>query len=232
LYALLQILNAVESNIVSLEDPVEYFVDGINQSQVQPDIGYDFASGLRQILRQDPDTIMVGEVRDTETAQLVIHAALTGHLVLSTLHTNNAIGVIPRLVDMKVDSFLLPSSLNLMMSQRLVSKLCQKCKKAEAPSAKIAEMIKKEVGKTDVKIYRSPGCKACNDKGVAGRIGIFEVFQMTPQVEAIINSGLLETKLMEEAQRQGMITLRQDGILKALDGLVSIEEVLRETSEL
>jgi len=241
LYALLQILNAVESNIVSLEDPVEYFVDGINQSQVQPEIGYDFASGLRQILRQDPDTIMVGEVRDTETAQLAIHAALTGHLVLSTLHTNNAIGVIPRLIDMKVDSFLLPSSLNLMMSQRLVAKLCQKCKKAEAPSAKIAEVIKKELEKlpagygykekADLKIYRSPGCKACNDKGVAGRIGIFEVFQMTPEVEAIINSGLSEIKLMEEARRQGMITLRQDGVLKALDGLVGIEEVLRETSE-
>ncbi|MBI3046367.1 MAG: type II/IV secretion system protein [Candidatus Harrisonbacteria bacterium] len=241
LYALLQILNNIQSNIVSLEDPVEYFIEGVNQSQVQPEIGYDFASGLRQILRQDPDVIMVGEVRDTETAQLTIHAALTGHIVLSTLHTNNAAGVIPRLVDMKVDSFLLPASLNVMVAQRLVSKLCQKCKKPEAPSAKVADIIKKELeslpaelkGKyKDLKIYHSSGCKACNDKGIAGRIAIFETLKMTPQLKDIINAGVSETKLAEEARHQGMITLRQDGILKALDGLVSMEEVLRETAEL
>jgi len=241
LYALLQILNNIQSNIVSLEDPVEYFIEGVNQSQVQPEIGYDFASGLRQILRQDPDVIMVGEVRDTETAQLTIHAALTGHIVLSTLHTNNAIGVIPRLVDMKVDSFLLPASLNVMAAQRLVSKLCQKCKKPEAPGAKVADIIKKELeslpaelrGKyKDLKIYHSSGCKACNDKGIAGRIAIFETLKMTSQLKDIINAGVSETKLAEEARRQGMSTLRQDGILKALDGLVSMEEILRETSEL
>ena len=147
LYALLQILNGTDVNVVSLEDPVEYFIDGINQSQVHPEINYDFASGLRQILRQDPDVIMVGEIRDVETAQLTIHAALTGHIVLSTLHTNNAAGVIPRLIDMKVDSFLVPSAVNLMMSQRLVSKLCQKCKKKEAPSGEIADIIKKEIEK-------------------------------------------------------------------------------------
>lgn len=241
LYALLQILNDSESNIVSLEDPVEYFIEGINQSQVQPEIGYDFASGLRQILRQDPDMIMVGEVRDTETAQLVIHAALTGHIVLSTLHTNNAIGVIPRLVDMKVDSFLLPASLNIMAAQRLVSKLCQKCKTPETPGAKVAEIIKKELeflpaelrGKyKELKIYHASGCKVCNDKGIAGRIAIFEILKMTSQLQAIISSGVSEAKLAEEAKRQGMITLRQDGILKALEGLVSMEEILRETAEL
>lgn len=241
LYALLQILNEVESNIVSLEDPVEYYIDGINQSQVQPEIGYDFASGLRQILRQDPDVIMVGEVRDAETAQLTIHAALTGHIVLSTLHTNNAIGVIPRMIDMKVDSFLLPSSLNLMLAQRLVSRLCQKCKKPEAPSGAMAEIIKKELELLpadlkskykDLKIYHSPGCKNCNDRGISGRLAIFEIFKMTPKLQEIISSGVSELKLAEEAKRQGMITLRQDGILKALEGLVGMEEVLRETAEL
>ena len=147
LYALLQMLNKESTNVVSLEDPVEYFIDGINQSQVRPEIGYDFASGLRQILRQDPDTIMVGEIRDMETAQLTIHAALTGHIVFSTIHTNNAVGVIPRLIDMKVDSFLIPSAVNLMMSQRLISLLCQKCKKKEPVPAKVAEIIRKELEK-------------------------------------------------------------------------------------
>ena len=240
LYALLQRLNNDLANIVSLEDPVEYSIDGVNQSQVHPEIGYDFASGLRQILRQDPDVIMVGEIRDTETAQLAIHAALTGHVVLSTLHTNNATGVIPRLIDMKVDSFLLPSSLNLMMAQRLVSRLCDKCKKSEIPTGKIADIIKKELEKMpvgaktkprDIKIYHSKGCSECRNRGVNGRLAIFEALKMTPELQVIINSGPTELKIIEEAKRQGMITLRQDGILKALDGLVSIEEVLRETSE-
>ena len=240
LYALLQILNGTDVNVVSLEDPVEYFIDGINQSQVHPEINYDFASGLRQILRQDPDVIMVGEIRDVETAQLTIHAALTGHIVLSTLHTNNAAGVIPRLIDMKVDSFLVPSAVNLMMSQRLVSKLCQKCKKKEAPSGEIADIIKKEIEKTPaavkskisgVQIYRAKGCAECKDRGLVGRVAIFEVLKMTPELQQIISSGVTELKIAEESRRQGMITIRQDGILKALDGLVSIEEVLRETAE-
>ena len=193
------------------------------------EIGYDFASGLRQILRQDPDVIMVGEIRDTETAQLAIHAALTGHVVLSTLHTNNATGVIPRLIDMKVDSFLLPSSLNLMMAQRLVSRLCDKCKKSEIPTGKIADIIKKNWKKCrlaqktkprDIKIYHSKGCSECRNRGVNGRLAIFEALKMTPELQVIINSGPTELKIIEEAKRQGMITLRQDGILKALDGLV------------
>jgi len=241
LYALLQLLNDEASNIVSLEDPVEYFIDGINQSQVQPEIGYDFASGLRQILRQDPDVIMVGEVRDVETAQLTIHAALTGHIVLSTLHTNNAVGVIPRLLDMKVDSFLLPSSLNIMMAQRLISRLCQKCKKPEAMPATMAEVVRKELEKIpadsrpkskDLQIWHSPGCDVCKNKGVIGRLAIFEVLRMTPELDNIVTTGMSEQKIMEEAKRQGMLTMRQDGILKALDGLVGMEEVLRETSEI
>jgi len=241
LYAIFQILNTPDVNIVSLEDPVEYYLEGVNQSQVKPEIGYTFASGLRQILRQDPDVIMVGEVRDKETAQLTINAALTGHIVLSTLHTNNALGVIPRLIDMQVDSFLLPSSLNLMMAQRLLGRLCQNCKKAEVPSGKLGEILNRELEKMpaetrkkikDVKIYRAAGCKECNEKGTVGRVAIFEALIMTPQLQEVINSGFSEAKLLEEARRQGMIAMRQDGILKALDGLVSLEEVLRETEEL
>lgn len=230
LYALMQLLNKDDVNIVSLEDPVEYTIDGVNQSQVRPDIGYDFASGLRQILRQDPDVIMVGEIRDSETAGLAVNAALTGHVVLSTLHTNNAISVIPRLLDLKVDSFLLPSSLNLMIAQRLVSRLCDKCKKAEDPAPEVAKIIKDELGK-DGKVYKPVGCAACNNKGILGRVALFEIFEMTPQLTEIISGQINENKLLEEAKRQGMITMRQDGIQKALEGLVSIEEVLRETSE-
>ncbi len=244
LYAIMQILNKEGVNIVSLEDPVEYFIDGLNQSQVRPEIGYDFASGLRQILRQDPDVIMVGEIRDNETAGLAIHAALTGHIVLSTLHTNDALGVIPRLIDMKVDSFLLPPSLNLMLAQRLVVRLCEQCKKAEKAPEKIQEIIKREIEKLpeeavgnhksevgNFKIYHSTGCSACQNKGVKGRVALCEILKMTPELEKIINTNPTEHHIFEETQRQGMISLRQDGILKALDGLVSIEEVLRETME-
>ncbi len=241
LYAILQTLNKENVNILSLEDPVEYFVPGINQSQVRPEIGYDFASGLREILRQDPDIIMVGEIRDNETAGLAVHAALTGHIVLSTLHTNNAAGVIPRLIDMKVEPFLLPSSLNLMVSQRLVGRLCQECRKAEVAPPEVQKIIKKalaglppetvSVYQEPYKIYHSEGCQKCNGKGIVGRIAIFEVFKMSEALEKIINSVLDSEKIIEEGQRQGMVTLRQDGILKALSGLVSVEEIIRETGE-
>lgn len=243
LYAVMQRLNKDDVNIVSLEDPVEYSIEGINQSQVRPEIGYTFASGLRQILRQDPDVMMVGEIRDGETASLSVHAALTGHIVLATLHTNNAIGVIPRLIDMKVDAFLLPSVLNVMISQRLVGQLCQKCKQVVSASTKIAEIIKKELAalseeskkaakyKEPYQVWRSPGCKECKNKGRVGRIAIFEALAMTPELEKIINDQPTENNILEEAKRQGMVTLRQDGILKALEGLVSIEEIIRETSE-
>lgn len=244
LYALMQLLNKEDVNIVSLEDPVEYYMDGLNQSQVKPEIGYDFASGLRQILRQDPDVIMVGEVRDEETAALTIQAALTGHIVLSTLHTNNAIGVIPRLIDMKVRSFLLPASLNIMLGQRLVSRLCQQCKTAEPASPQITEIISRELGRLPAEIrgqystsgpynvYHSPGCEACKGKGVSGRLAVFEVLTMTSELETVINAGATEAAILEEARRQGMVTMHQDGIMKALEGFVSIEEILRETVEM
>ncbi len=244
LYAIMQILNKDNVNIVSLEDPVEYFMDGLNQSQIRPEIGYNFASGLRQILRQDPDVIMIGEIRDTETATLSVHSALTGHIVLSTLHTNNALGVISRLIDMGVESFLLPSALNLMLAQRLIPKLCQQCKKAKTAPQEIQEIIKNELEKmpkestfnvqqstVDYKIYHSLGCKNCENKGIVGRIAIFEVFIMTSELKEIISSNMVERSILGETKRQNMITLRQDGILKALQGLVSIEAVLRETTE-
>ncbi|HXF43993.1 MAG TPA: GspE/PulE family protein [Candidatus Paceibacterota bacterium] len=244
LYAMMQKTNSQDLNIVSLEDPVEYFMDGINQSQVKPEIGYTFASGLRQILRQDPDVIMVGEIRDSETASLAVNAALTGHIMFSTLHTNNAVGVIPRLLDLEVPGFLLSSSLNMMLAQRLVARLCPKCrKKVEAPKEAQA-LIAESLGKLPVAVKDSlkfkppyavyhanprPDCPDCGGKGFVGRIAIFEIFRMTRELGEIINEGFSEEKLLNEANRQGMVTLRQDGIIKALEGEVLLEEVLRET---
>ncbi len=246
LYAVMNKLNTEEVNIVTLEDPVEYFMPGLNQSQVMPEIGYSFASGLRQILRQDPDIIMVGEVRDEETAGLSVNAALTGHLMLSTLHTNNSVGVVPRLVDLGVPSFLLSSSLNIMVAQRLVSKLCPKCKKRMEAPERMQKMIEEEIEQMPEDVqrmvrskYKKPyhvyvpdpqeDCEICNGKGMSGRTAIFEIFKNTDELDSIISSGFTEQKLWKEAERQGMVTLRQDGIIKALEGEVSLEEVLRET---
>ncbi|MBI4132851.1 MAG: type II/IV secretion system protein [Candidatus Sungbacteria bacterium] len=239
LYAIMNVLNQESRNIVSLEDPVEYFIPGVNQSQVRPEIGYDFANGLRQILRQDPDIIMVGEIRDKETAQLAVHAALTGHLVLSTIHTNNAIGIVPRLIDMGVDPFLLPSTLVLAVAQRLVRRLCEDSRKPVTPSARLAEMIEEELSglppatqkELDLKelrsrqIYEGEVSASC-PKGTRGRIGVFETFEMTPELERIILEGPSESKIQAEAKRQGMVTLEQDGILKVLDGIVGMKELL------
>lgn len=245
LYAIMQRLNREEVNIVTLEDPVEYFIEGINQSQIMPEIGYDFSSGLRQILRQDPDVIMVGEIRDSETANLAINAALTGHILLSTIHTNNAIGVIPRLIDLGVPAFLVSSALNLMLAQRLVLKLCPVCREEIQASEKIEEIIEKNLQdlpkninaeyKKPYKIYKigkNENCANCQGKGTIGRIAIFELFKMTRELSEIISKGFTENDLIKEARRQGMITLRQDGILKALAGIVPFEEVLNETAEL
>ena len=234
LYAMLQLLNQERYNVVSLEDPVEYNVEGVNQSQVRPEIGYDFASGLRSILRQDPDMIMVGEIRDKETAGLAIHSALTGHLVLSTLHTNSALGVIPRLVDMGVDPFLIAPTLVLAIGQRLVRTLCPESKKevevAGTVKAKIDEELaevpesarkKLKIPKT---IYQALPSSAC-PKGTRGRVGVFEVLSMTGELEKLILKGPTEPDLLAEARRQGMITMREDGILKVLAGEVGLEEL-------
>ncbi len=240
LQSMLGMLNSEKVNIVSLEDPVEYYVDGVNQSQVRPEINYNFASGLRSILRQDPNIIMVGEIRDSETAALSVHAALTGHLVLSTLHTNDALGVIPRLMDMGVDSFLIPSSLDLVIAQRLVRRLCQNCKYAIEPRGRAKEILeenikampdylKKDLNLNNIKIYKAKGCTECGRKGTKGRIVIFEAFEMTNELKDIILDKKGEEEIEREIKRQGMVTMRQDGIVKAVNGIVSLEEVLQVT---
>lgn len=235
LYAMLEVLNQERSNVVSLEDPVEYSIEGVNQSQVRPEIGYDFAEGLRNILRQDPDVIMVGEIRDKETAQLAIHAALTGHLVLSTLHTNNAIGVIPRLIDMGVDPYLIAPTLTLAVGQRLVRTLCAESRDEVVIDGPIQNKLLEEVGqmpqdvKSEIKlpqsIYRAKVSPVC-PKGTRGRMAVFEVLRMTSSLEKMILGGVSEAQIEEEALRQGMLTMHQDGILKVLEGKIGLEELL------
>jgi type IV pilus assembly protein PilB len=244
LYAFLQILNQEERNIITLEDPVEYQIEGINQSQIKPEIGYTFASGLRSILRQDPNIIMVGEIRDGETAELAIHAALTGHLVFSTLHTNDCLGTIPRLIDMGIEPFLLSSSLRAVAAQRLVRRICVKCKQEVKIPDAIIEAIKKEMEyvpteeikkyKLDfskgLKFYKGKGCDECSNQGYRGRIAIFESFEINSRVQEIISSKKdSEPLLREEAKNQGMLTMRQDGILKVLKGITTLSEVERVT---
>jgi type IV pilus assembly protein PilB len=238
-YAILQKLNKETVNIVTLEDPVEYWVDGINQSQVRPEIGYSFAQGLRQIVRQDPDIIMVGEVRDKETADLVTHAALTGHLVLFTLHTNNAVGAVPRMTDLGVEKFLIPPTIKFIVSQRLVRKLCDQCKKKVLANKEQEKIIRDEIEKIPVKerkdvklpekiyVYEPVGCPACAQKGTKGRIGLFEILVMTEKIAQIILKEPSEQEIEDEAIAEGMVTMKQDGVLKVLNGTVSLEEVLK-----
>lgn len=244
LYACLDILNREERNIITLEDPVEYSISGINQSQINPEIGYTFASGLRSILRQDPNVIMVGEIRDNETAELTIHAALTGHLVLSTLHTNSSIGAVPRLVDMGIEPFLLASSLRVVGAQRLVRRICKDCKEEIKISKGVMDFIqsqietlpKEEVEKYELDlsdglhIYKGKGCEACNNMGYKGRVAIFEALEVTPDLKDIISQkNGAESEIQKCANEQGMITIKQDGVLKILLGLTTLEEVERVT---
>lgn len=244
LYTLLKILNNEERNIITLEDPVEYFIEGMNQSQIKPEIGYTFASGLRTVLRQDPNVIMVGEIRDAETAELAVHAALTGHLMFSTLHTNTAIGAIPRLIDMGIEPFLLSSSLRMVVAQRLVRRICEKCKKEkEIPTSvrnKILDKIKnvpmKEIEAyginpdQDVKFYHGAGCDACNGTGLKGRVAIYEAVPVTEEVKnIIIEKRGSEDLIKVERDRMGVLTIEQDGVLKIMKGITTIEEVERVT---
>ena len=235
LYAMLQSLNEDRWNIVSLEDPVEYSIIGINQSQVRPEIGYDFAEGLRHILRQDPDVIMVGEIRDKETAQLAIHAALTGHLVFSTLHTNTAVGVVPRLIDMGVDPYLIAPTLIMAIGQRLVRTLCDDSKEEVLVEGKIKEAIMQEVNtmpesiKRNIKIPKviyKPKISGTCPKGSRGRMAIFEVLEVTKPLEKLILEKPSEVVMEEEAKTKGMLTMRQDGIMRELEGRVGLEELL------
>lgn len=243
LYSILQILNREGVNIVTLEDPVEYAIEGINQSQVKPEIGYTFATGLRSILRQDPDIVMVGEIRDKETAELAVHAALTGHIVLSTLHTNDSIGALPRLIDMGVEPFLLASSLRVVVAQRLVRKICQNCKQEIQPNEVAKKTIEKALSqipedrKKDIKysaeskIFKGKGCPKCGETGMKGRIGIFEVFQMEDEVINMLGGKVEEEELRKVVKAQGMTNMKQDGIIKVLQGLTTLEEVERVTEE-
>lgn len=244
LYSLLKILNKEEKNIITLEDPIEYNIVGLNQSQIKPEIGYTFASGLRTILRQDPNIIMVGEIRDSETAELSVHAALTGHLMFSTLHTNTAIGAISRLIDMGIEPFLLSSALRMVMAQRLVKKICENCKQViEVPKSIKDSIIKetenispeelKEYGvdlQGEIKFYHGIGCDECNGTGLKGRLAIFEAVPITEAIREIItekngNEGLIK----KESDRVGNLTIKQDGVLKILKGLTIIEEIERVT---
>jgi type IV pilus assembly protein PilB len=236
LYAMLQTINSERSNLVSLEDPVEYNIKGVNQSQVRPEIGYDFANGLRSILRQDPDIILVGEIRDKETAALAIHAALTGHLVLSTLHTNNAIGAVPRLMDMGIDQYLIAPTLVAVVAQRLIQTLCPESRKAlkmsEELKTKLDQELKDapETTKRKIKwpkeIYEAMPSSFC-PKGTRGRIGVFEILSATKELEKVILSDPRPEALEKEARRQGMITMHEDGILKLLDGRVGFEQLIQ-----
>lgn len=234
LYGMLQELNRSELNVVSLEDPVEYDVSGVAQSQVRPEIGYTFATGLRSILRQDPDIIMVGEIRDAETAQLAIQAALTGHLVLSTLHTNNAIGVVPRLVDMGIDPYLIAPTLVLSVAQRLVRMRCPTAGKKTPVEGSVQAMIDKEfqglpesarkeipTTKEVYAIESSPDCP----NGTRGRIGVFEMLPTSKELERVILTNPTEEAIFKVAREQGMFTMKEDAIIKMLQGTIPLEEV-------
>jgi len=245
LYAILKILNKAEVNIVSLEDPVEYYLEGVNQSQIKPQLGYTFATGLRSVVRQDPDIIMVGEIRDNETAELAVHSALTGHIVLSTLHTNNAIGTIPRLIDMKIEPFLLSSCLNFVIGQRLVRKICPKCKEEYLANTALnleIEKMFKEVKDVDLyefrdkktgqfRLYKGKGCAYCGQEGYVGRTVIFEVAHITDRLREMISNREDINKIEQEVISKGMLPIIKEGYLKALKGITTLEEILRVSEE-
>lgn len=244
LYAILNRINQPGVNVVTLEDPVEYEVPGVNQCQIKPKIGFSFAEGLRSILRQDPNIIMVGEIRDSDTAGMATHAALTGHLVLTTLHTNDTASALPRLINMGIEPFLITSSINLIIAQRLVRRICLKCReKVDVPPA-VKEAIKKELdaipksnkddlarAQKEIQFYRGRGCNECAD-GYKGRIGIYELLVMNDEIEGLAVSRRPASEIKEVAIKNGMLTMRQDGILKALDGLTTIDEVFLNTGEI
>jgi type IV pilus assembly protein PilB len=229
LYAALQEVNQVERNIITIEDPVEYRLDGINQINVNRKAGLDFATGLRSVLRADPDIVMVGEIRDGETARIAIEAALTGHMMLTTLHTNDAPGAITRLTKMGIESFLTASSVDCVVAQRLARKLCSHCKqRIVVPPQALAE-AEIRVG-ADVEGYEPVGCSRCNQSGYRGRIGIFSVMKMTERIKEMTVAHASEAEIAGAARREGMLTLREDGVGKVRAGLTSLEEVLRVTA--
>lgn len=238
LYSVLAKLNNAKVNIVTLEDPVEYEIAGVNQVQINPGAGLTFATGLRSFLRQDPNIILVGEIRDTETTDLAIQAALTGHLVFSTLHTNNAAGAVPRLLDLGAEPFLVASALNAVVGQRIARKICPTCKESYEPEESVANNIKEVLGSLvpkdkKITLYRGKGtagtasCQQCSGSGYLGRIGIFEVFPVSDSMSKMILTRATMHDIEELAIKEGMITMKQDGYMKAIEGVTTLEEVLR-----
>jgi type II secretory ATPase GspE/PulE/Tfp pilus assembly ATPase PilB-like protein len=240
LYSILTKINTPRVNIVTLEDPVEYEIPGVNQVQINPKAGLTFASGLRAFLRQDPNIIMVGEVRDVETAELAVQAALTGHLVFSTLHTNSASGALPRLLDMQAEPFLLSSSMTCIVAQRVVRKICSHCITDYKPEQSVIEDMKKVLGRiftaymqqhhlteNQVSLARGAGCAECNDTGYTGRVGIFEVLPVSEKIGRLILERQPAVEIERQAMTDGMILMKQDGYLKVLEKVSTIEEVLR-----
>jgi type IV pilus assembly protein PilB len=231
LYSALKQINTVDVNIMTAEDPVEFNFDGINQVHTKSDIGLTFAASLRSFLRQDPDIVLVGEIRDTETAEIAIRAALTGHLVFSTLHTNDAPSSIPRLVDMGIPAYLIASSVRLIMAQRMVRKLCNICKQP----VEVVDETWETLGvppeeRKSIQAYGPKGCQECNNVGYSGRTGLFEVMPISPSIERMILSGASTQEIKEQAIKDGMFTLRMAAIEKIKRGITSIDEVLAETS--
>ncbi|MCA9376205.1 MAG: type II/IV secretion system protein [Candidatus Doudnabacteria bacterium] len=249
LYSVMNVLNQPGVNIATVEDPIEYRMPRINQSQVRAKIGFTFASGLRSLVRQDPDIIMVGEIRDAETAETAIHSALTGHLLLSTLHTNSAAGSMPRLIDMGIKPFLIASTANMVIAQRLVRRICTDCMERIEPEQAMLNAIEKEVdvphilsilereriiekGKTlkDLPFSRGTGCKSCGDSGYKGRIGIYEVLEMDEDMKDLVTREATSEEIQEAALKKGMITMIEDGFIKIVTGVTTLEEILRVTN--
>ena len=239
LYAILKILNRREVNISTIEDPVEYDIEGVNQIQVNPRTNLTFAAGLKSILRQDPNIIMVGEIRDQETASIAVNAAMTGHLVLSTVHTNDAPTTLPRFLEMGLQPFLISSTVNLIVAQRLVRKNCSQCIASEQVSSDVLKekfsqaLINKYFGaqKKSVRIYHSRGCKVCGQTGYTGRVGIFEVLPLSEEIRKLIMKSANADEIRQQAVKEGMTTMIEDGIKKVLSGVTTLEEVLRATRE-
>lgn len=236
IYSILKILNTREKNITTIEDPVEYRIKGVNQIQVNAKTNLTFASGLRSILRQDPNVIFVGEIRDIETAGIAVNAALTGHLVLSTLHTNDAATALPRLTDMKVEPFLVASTVNVIIAQRLVRKICDMCKIAVSIAREDivkhipSDLIKRHFGtQTTLRVYKGNGCKICHFTGYNGRIGVFEVLEVNKEIKKLITEKADSDEINKQAVTDGMSTMLDDGLEKIIKGLTSLEEVLRVT---
>jgi type II secretory ATPase GspE/PulE/Tfp pilus assembly ATPase PilB-like protein len=231
-----------EIKIITVEDPIEYHLPGISQTQVDPEAGYTFASGLRSILRQDPNVILVGEIRDKETAEIALNASLTGHIVFSTLHTNDAVGAIPRLLDLDIQTNILGPALSLVIAQRLVRRLCPNCKTRGAADAKLEANIKKLVASLPARVnkgnysktnlFEAKGCEKCGNLGYKGRVSIFELLLVNEAVEAAIYENPTEIQLKELAKKQGMVTMQEDGVLKVLAGITSFDEVKRLTGEI